>query len=146
MALSKVADRDAGLAASLPNVGQQVGGAIGLALLGTVAWTVVVQHRPALGRGGQGGRRGRAAKAGHPVHVTAAQAKAAQVAIYDHALSVGFSRGFEVSAGIMVLALIVTIVVIRVTRSDLAGAQATMNSPARSDAELEVMEEVVQAD
>ena len=50
-----------------------------------------------------------------------AQAKAA---IYDHALAVGFSRGFEVSAGIMLLALIVTIVAIRVTRADLAGAAA----------------------
>ena len=37
VALSRVSDRDAGLAASLPNVGQQVGGSIGLALLGTVA-------------------------------------------------------------------------------------------------------------
>ena len=41
VALSRVSDRDAGLAASLPNVGQQVGGSIGLAILGTVAWTVV---------------------------------------------------------------------------------------------------------
>jgi hypothetical protein len=41
VALSRVSDRDAGLAASLPNVGQQVGGSIGLALLGTVAWTVM---------------------------------------------------------------------------------------------------------
>ena len=30
-----------GLASSLLNTGQQVGGAIGLAALGTVAWTVV---------------------------------------------------------------------------------------------------------
>ncbi len=64
------------------------------------------------------------------MHLTAAQAKAAQTAIYDHALSVGFSRGFVVSAGIMVLALILTLVLVRVTRQDLAGAQATMNSPA----------------
>ena len=41
VALSKVEDRDAGLASSLVNTGQQVGGAIGLAVLGTVAWTVV---------------------------------------------------------------------------------------------------------
>ena len=38
-----------------------------------------------------------AAKAGHPRPGPPAQIKAA---IYDHALSVGFSRGFEVSAGI----------------------------------------------
>src|SRR5260370_31939545 len=41
VALSKVEDRDAGLASSLVNTGQQVGGSIGLAVLGTVASTVV---------------------------------------------------------------------------------------------------------
>jgi len=41
VALSKVAERDAGIASSLVNTGQQVGGSIGLAILGTVAWTVV---------------------------------------------------------------------------------------------------------
>src|SRR6266849_2157392 len=51
-----------------------------------------------------------AAKAGHPLAGTAAQVKAA---IYDHALSVGFGRGFEVSAGIMLIALIVTIAAVR---------------------------------
>jgi hypothetical protein len=40
VALSKVADRDVGLASSLVNTGEQVGGSIGLAILGTVAWTV----------------------------------------------------------------------------------------------------------
>src|SRR5215813_632666 len=41
VAMSRVADQESGVAASLRNTGQQVGGAIGLALLGTVAWTVV---------------------------------------------------------------------------------------------------------
>ena len=58
VALSKVSDRDTGLASSLPNVGQQVGGSIGLALLGTVAWTVVANTA----------RNSAAdAKAGHPL-------------------------------------------------------------------------------
>ncbi len=101
VALSRVSDRDAGLASSLPNVGQQVGGSIGLALLGTVAWTVVANTA----------RNSAAdAKAGHPLAGTAAQVK---TAIYDHALSVGFGRGFEVSAGIMLIALIVTIAAVR---------------------------------
>ena len=145
IALNRVPDRDAGLASSLPNVGQQVGGAIGLALLGTVAWTVVsntIHHSVTVAKAAAA----HAAAAGHPVHVTAAQAKAAQTAIFDHAISVGFSRGFVVSAGIMVLALIITIAAIRVTRQDLAGAQATMNSPAGAGAEMEMIEEAVQAD
>ncbi len=78
-----------------------------------------------------------AAKAGHPLAGTAAQVKAA---IYDHALSVGFGRGFEVSAGIMLIALIVTIAAVRVRRADLAGAQAAQASPAGDDASAEMAE------
>jgi EmrB/QacA subfamily drug resistance transporter len=132
VALSRVSDRDAGLASSLPNVGQQVGGSIGLALLGTVAWTVVANtaHRSAAAATA-------AAKAGHPPAGTAAQVKAA---IYDHALSVGFARGFEVSAGIMLIALIVTIAAIRVKRADLAGTQTTLNSPAGNEVDAEMAE------
>jgi len=122
VALSKVEDRDAGLASSLVNTGQQVGGAIGLAVLGTVAWTVVANTARSSAAAAKGAAAA-AARAGHPLHVTAAQAKAAQAGIYDHALAVGFSRGFVVSAGIMLLALIATIAMIRVTREDLAGVQ-----------------------
>ena len=41
IALAKVASTDAGVASSLLNTGQQVGGALGLAVLGTVAWSAV---------------------------------------------------------------------------------------------------------
>jgi EmrB/QacA subfamily drug resistance transporter len=122
VALAKVEDKDAGLASSLPNVGQQVGGSIGLAILGTVAWTVVastLRNSAAAAKTAAAA----AAKGGHPLHLTAAQAKAAQAGLYDHALATGFSRGFEVSAGIMVLALIVAVFMIRVRREDLAGVQ-----------------------
>src|ERR1700685_4021512 len=44
VSLSKVADADAGVASSLLNVGQQVGGSIGLAILGTVAWSAVATN------------------------------------------------------------------------------------------------------
>jgi EmrB/QacA subfamily drug resistance transporter len=122
IALSKVEDRDSGLASSLLNTGQQVGGSIGLAVLGTVAWTVVSDTAKNSAAHAKAAAIA-AAKAGHPLHLTAAQAKAAQAGIYDHALSVGFSRGFEVSALIAFIALIVTIAMIRVKREDLAGVQ-----------------------
>jgi EmrB/QacA subfamily drug resistance transporter len=115
VALSRVDDQDAGLASSLLNTGQQVGGSIGLALLGTVAWTVVSNAARS-----SAASAAAAARSGHPLQGTAAQIK---TAIYDHALAVGFSRGFEVSAGIALLALIITIAVIRVKREDLAGVQ-----------------------
>jgi len=121
VAVSKVDDRDAGLASSLVNTGQQVGGSIGLAILGTVAWTVVantIHHSVAAAQSAAA----KAAAAGHAVKPTAAQAAAAQRAITDHALAVGFSRGFEVSAGIALLGLVITLVFIRVKRSDLQGA------------------------
>ena len=41
VALTRVRDQDSGVASSLLNTGQQVGGAIGLAALGTVAWRAV---------------------------------------------------------------------------------------------------------
>jgi len=39
-----VPEAHAGVAASLLNVGRQVGGAAGLAVLGTVAWTVAADN------------------------------------------------------------------------------------------------------
>jgi EmrB/QacA subfamily drug resistance transporter len=129
VALAKVEDRDAGLAASLPNVGQQVGGAIGLAVLGTVAWTVVANsvHSQVTALAAA------AAKAGRPLHATGGQLPRS---IYDHALALGFSRGFLVSAGIAVLALVLSVVAIRVKREDLAGdpmALAAGNTSGVSD-------------
>ncbi len=115
VALSKVEDRDAGLASSLLNTGQQVGGAIGLAVLGTVAWTVVSNSaRSQVTAAAAGGRQGGARDPRH---------RRGQIprAIYDSALATGFSRGFLVSAGIAVIALVITLVGIRVKKEDLAG-------------------------
>jgi len=115
VALAKVADNDAGVASSLLNTGQQVGGSIGLAILGTVAWSAVsnsIRSQTAAA----------AAAAKHAsAHLSAVQQAAAVKAVTDHAISVGFAKGYEVSAGIALLGLIITIVTIRVKRSDLAG-------------------------
>jgi hypothetical protein len=46
---------------------------------------------------------------------------AAQKVITNHALATGLSQGYLVSAGIMLLALVITVVAIRVRREDLAG-------------------------
>ncbi|HEY2268063.1 MAG TPA: MFS transporter, partial [Streptosporangiaceae bacterium] len=115
VALHKVAEQDSGVASSLLNAGQQVGGAVGLALLGTVAWTAVadsvrtqVAHAAAA-----------AAKAGRPLPKPGTPPPAS---IYHHALTVGFSRGFAVAAGIALLALLIGIITIRVSRQELAGA------------------------
>ena len=62
VAMSRVADAESGVAASLLNTGQQVGGSIGLAVLGTVAWTVVANSI----RSQAAAAATAAARAGHP--------------------------------------------------------------------------------
>jgi EmrB/QacA subfamily drug resistance transporter len=115
VSLTKVADNDTGVASSLVNVGQQVGGAVGLAVLGTVAWTAVANSLRS-----QAAAATAAAKHA-TVHLSAAQQAAAAKAATHHALAHGFSQGYIVSGGIMLLALIITVVAIRVTREDLSG-------------------------
>ncbi len=115
VSLHNVAEQDSGVASSLLNTGQQVGGAIGLALLGTVAWTAVADSvRTQIAHAATA-----AARAGQPLPKPGTPPPAS---IYDHALTVGFSRGFEVAAAIGLLAVIIAIATIRVRRQDLAGA------------------------
>ena len=109
--LHKVAEQDSGVASSLLNTAQQVGGAVGLALLGTVAWTAVANSART--------QVAAAAQAGRPVPKPGTPPPAS---IYNHALTVGFSRGFAVAAGIALLALLIAIVTIRISRQELAGA------------------------
>jgi hypothetical protein len=80
VSLHNVPEQDSGVASSLLSAAQQVGGAIGLALLGTVAWTTVadsvrtqVAHAAAA-----------AAKAGRPLPKPGIPRPAS---IYDHALA-----------------------------------------------------------
>jgi EmrB/QacA subfamily drug resistance transporter len=108
VALHNVAEQDSGVASSLLNAAQQVGGAIGLAVLGTVAWTTVADSV----RTQVAHAAGAVAKPGTPPPAS----------IYDHALTDGFSRAFEVAAGIGLLALLIALATIRVSRRELSGA------------------------
>ncbi|HET6257319.1 MAG TPA: hypothetical protein VFE39_01590 [Pseudonocardia sp.] len=114
VALHNVADRDSGVAASVLNTGQQVGGAIGLAALGTIAWTTVADSV-------------RTTSAAIAAGAQPAQAPA-QVA--PHALATGFSRGFLAATGIALLALLIAIATIRVSRQELSGAVPEPRQPA----------------
>lgn len=101
--VARISDEHSGVASSMFNVGQQVGGAVGLAVIGSVAWTVVDNHlKGSLGRAGAGRA---AALPGSP--------------IYDHALSTGVTAALTMGAAATVLALIVTLVAIRVRCGDL---------------------------
>ena len=110
------------MASSLLNTGQQVGGAIGLAALGTVTWTAVsnsVKHQVA-----------QAAAAGHALPAKAGGT--APPAVLHQALAVGISRGFLVAAGIAVLALIITVAMIRVRRAVTRAYSAATKKPLSS--------------
>jgi EmrB/QacA subfamily drug resistance transporter len=78
VALHNVAEQDSGVASSLLNTGQQVGGAIGLAVLGTIVWSTVADTVRTTSA---------AIAAGHQPDQPPAQLAA-------HALATGFSRGF----------------------------------------------------
>src|SRR5689334_24034383 len=126
VALHNVAEQDSGVASSLLNTAQQVGGAIGLALLGTVAWTTVadsVRNQVA-----------QAVKAGQPLPKPGTPPPAS---IYEHALTAGFSRAFLVAAGIGLLALLIAIATIRVRRQDLSGVSGAEPAPAAADPQPE---------
>jgi len=105
--LAGVREADSGVASSLLNTGQQLGGSIGLAVLGTVAWTVVSNSA-----------RAQAAAAGN---AAVAPSAAWRAAAYQHALAAGFDRAFLVAAGISVLLLGPAVTMIRIRRADLAG-------------------------
>jgi EmrB/QacA subfamily drug resistance transporter len=105
VALARVPNKDTGVASSLLNTGQQVGGSIGLAILGTVAWSAVASSTKA------------AVAATHGAHLS----PAGQTALANHALAYGFGRGYLVSALISFLAVIIALAMIRVKREEMAG-------------------------
>jgi EmrB/QacA subfamily drug resistance transporter len=109
--LTKVKTGDTGVASSLVNVGQQVGGSIGLAVVGTVAWSAVASSL----------RSQTAAAVSAGPHASVAGAAQLRTQIYHHALATGFSEGYLVSAGVLALILIIAVFMMRVTPADLSG-------------------------
>ena len=98
MVVSHVEHKDAGAASSVLNIGQQLGGAIGLAAIGTIAWTTVAnsvrdQVTAAASAGATVAQSGAASPEG---------AAGVPVAFVNHALTVGFTLGLEI-AGVVAL-------------------------------------------
>ncbi len=100
MVVSHVAPEESGTASSMLNIGQQIGGAIGLAAIGTIAWTSVahsVTDQLAAGTAAAGG---------------ATQAAAASVppSVMAHAMTTGFTIGLRVAAGVVAISFISALV------------------------------------
>jgi EmrB/QacA subfamily drug resistance transporter len=106
VAMAKVDNENSGIASSLLNAGEQIGGSTGLAVLGTVAWTVVADSI-----------RGQLAAAGKPL------TGAVPAPVYKQALASGFTRGFEIAAVAVLLGMVSAITLMRVTRQDIEGVR-----------------------
>ena len=108
--VSKVAVQEAGVASSGINIGQQVGGAIGLAAIGTIAWGGVAQSvtsqlaaAPRLAAGVSA--VGSAASSG-----ASGLTGRVPTAIANQALTSGFSTALEVTGVVVLLAFVVAFV------------------------------------
>jgi len=104
LGLSRVRPADSGEAASVVNVAPLVGGSVGIAALGTVAWTT----------------------AAHQIHLTQAGGAAATL---RHALATGFDRAFLVAAGVALTILILAVVLITGKATSAAGQALPVASP-----------------
>lgn len=102
MVVSHVDHSEAGAASGMLNIGQQVGGSIGLAAIGTIAWTSVANTvrdgMAAAAAAGGGAASGAAGAAGG----AAGPAAGVPREILFHGLTVGFSTGLVI-AGLVAL-------------------------------------------
>lgn len=105
-AVSQIDESDAGIASGVLNTTQQIGGSIGLAALTTVSVTVFSsQFADFISGGGEPPAPGEAL----PAELIAAQVD-------------GWTSAFQVSAGLAVVAFIITVFAIKVTKEEAAHA------------------------
>ena len=106
MVVSHVSNQEQGAASGLLNTGQQIGGAIGLAAIGTVAWTSVahsITSQMAAGAGATAGAAASGAAASDAV-------PGVPTSVLFQALTTGFSTGLLVAAGVVWAGFAVAIV------------------------------------
>jgi EmrB/QacA subfamily drug resistance transporter len=113
-AVHHLRDEDSGIGSGVLNTMQQVGGALGLSLLGTVATQTIDNRVTHLGEAAQ-----RAAASGGP-QLSAAAQKAAQVVASHQVFTEGATAAFLLAAGLMIVASAVTWVFLNVNSAELA--------------------------
>jgi MFS family permease len=96
LGLRRVRPADSGEAAGVVNVAPLVGGSVGIAALGTVAWTTAARQIHLTGTGGA-------------------------AATYRHALATGFDRAFLIAAAVALTIAILAVTLVRVRATGLAG-------------------------
>jgi EmrB/QacA subfamily drug resistance transporter len=110
MIVSHVRHDEAGAASSLLNIGQQVGGSIGLAAIGTIAWTSVAHTvRTGMAAAATGGAAGAAGAAGGASSAGPGVASVPPAILY-HGLTVGFSTGLMIAGIVAMSGFLVAVV------------------------------------
>ena len=135
VAVARVRDTDAGLASALLNVGQQVGGSIGLSVLATVAAKAATSsgksHAAALAKTGQTETLkhftdlAASAKTGRPPSA-AAQSDNLAVQFFNEVQAHSAAMGFLTAAFMGVAAVLVAVFMINVKKGDLQGLPGGM--------------------
>ena len=125
--VSNVAPQEAGVASSGINIGQQVGGAIGLAAIGTIAWGGVAHSVSSQMAAITAGAPGSGAATGAGSAATSAAsssglAEAAPVHVLYQAFTTGFSTAFEVAGAVVLLGFVVAVVATWTGRFRLSSA------------------------
>ena len=108
--VSRVAPQEAGVASSGINIGQQLGGAIGLAAVGTIAWSSVAHSVTSQMTGGVAVAGGIAARAGATTTSASSAVPGVPVAVLNHALTAGFSTAFSVAGSVVLLGFVVALI------------------------------------
>jgi len=99
-ATSGFRDEEAGIGAGLLNTSQQIGGSIGLGVLGTIAWSRVSSSvKEQLHR--------------MPGRATGPHHGPLPAAVRNHALAEGFARGLTIGAAVLAVAFAVSLVAVR---------------------------------
>ena len=113
-AVHHLRNEDTGIGSGVLNTMQQVGGALGLSLLGTVATQTIDDRVHVLGAAAA-----KAAAAGAP-QLSEAQQKVAQVVASHQVFTEGATAAFLLAAGLMVIASLVTWIFLNVKHEELA--------------------------
>lgn len=128
MVVSHVEHEDAGAASSVLNIGQQIGGSIGLAAIGTIAWTSVAasvkDQLTAMASAGGGATGAAAGGGGAPQSV-------AQIppAVLHQGLTDGFSKGLVIAAFVILSAFVVALFATWTGEWRLASARHDVEPP-----------------
>ncbi|WP_027863289.1 MFS transporter [Marmoricola sp. URHB0036] len=113
-AVHHLRNEDTGIGSGVLNTMQQVGGALGLSLLGTVATQTINSRVDVLQSSAE-----KAAAAGGPA-LSQAQQQAAQVVASHQVFTEGATAAFLLAAGLMVIASLVTWIFLNVRHKELA--------------------------